>query len=208
MSSVQITVTKRDTNVKPRDIRQSGKIPAVVYGSDMESTPIEFDYQEFRKAYKKTGNSTIMTLMLDGEEVDTLVHSVDYEPVSDDYIHIDFLAIKRGELIKAHIPIHTTGLAPAVKNLLGSLITPLSEVEVECLPRFLIKDITVDVSHLETFHDAIHVSDLEIAKNDDITILTDLESVIATVSPPKGGSNTDEEETEEEGKEEPKEKSE
>lgn len=186
MNEVVIAVESRNTETKPKDIRSEGKILGVVYGHGLESTPVQFDYQSFRKAYRQTGDSTLLTLDFGDKKVSTLVHDVAYHPVSDEFLHIDFLAINDDEPIKAHIPLILEGLAPAVKNLTAVLLQPLSAVEVSCLPKYLKREIVVDVTGLEKFHDTIHVSDLSIAQDENISVLSADDAVVVTANPPKG----------------------
>lgn len=186
MSEVVIAVESRNVEVKAKDIRSEGKILGVLYGNGVDSIPVQFDYQAFRKAYRTTGDSTLLTLDFEGKKISTLVHDVSYHPVSDEFLHVDFLAINDAEPTKAHIPIVLDGLAPAVKNLTAVLLQPLPALEVSCLPKYLKREIVVDVTGLEKFHDTIHVADLDIAQDQNISIITDSDAVVVTANPPKG----------------------
>ena len=198
--AISINAEKRELNTKAKHLRENGFILGSLYGHNVEATPIKFEYQEFRKAFRETGYSTILTLKIDGKDVSTLVHDIQYDPLSDEYIHVDFLAVNEKEPIKAIIPIVLEGLAPAIKNLSAVLVTPIQSIEIECLPKYLVKEIIVNVDKLEKYHDTVLVSDLEISSNKNVTILTDPDSVIVVANTPKGGIASLENDSEEEEK--------
>ncbi len=208
-TAIIINAEKRALDTKAKHLREEGFILGSIYGHGVEATPIKFEYQEFRKAYRETGDSTVLTVNIDGKEVSTLVHEVQYDPLSDKYIHVDFLVLNDKETTKAHIPITITGLAPAIKNLSAVLVAPLNFIEIECLPKNLVKEIIVNVEGLKKYHDTIHVSDLEIYSNKDVTVLTPGDAVVVVANTPKGGIdalNKAQEEGAEEKKEEGSEK--
>lgn len=199
MADITLSADTRDASAKIQETRDEGRVPGVVYGHHFESLPISVEYQEFRKAYRVAGDSTLISLNIDGKTVPTLVHDVQYDPVLDTFLHIDFYAVKENEAVKTHVPLVFVGTAPAVKNLAGVLTTALDAIEIKCLPKYLVHDIEVDVSGIEDFHTTITVGDLEIAKDKNIEIITDLESSVASVTPPKGADDENEEESSESG---------
>ncbi len=188
MSDIVLSTEKRDLHVKAKDIRLSGRIPAIVYGHNTSPVMISVEYQPFRKAFRDAGESTVISLEIDGKSIPTLVHDVQYEPILDTFSHIDFYAIQENETVKAHIPLIFTGISPAVKTLAGVLTTTLDTLEIRCLPKYLVHDITVDISSIEDFHTVITVGDLEIANNKNIEILTDISTTIVSVTPPRAVS--------------------
>ncbi|MCK4744624.1 50S ribosomal protein L25 [Candidatus Parcubacteria bacterium] len=188
---------------KVQQLRKCGKIPAIIYGSEIEPTILTVDYQEFEKVYKKAGESTLVNLKIaeakDGLPI--LIHSVAHNPVSGKVDHIDFYKIKYGQKLTATVELKFIGESKAVKELGGILSTVLKSVEIECLPRHLISKIEVDLSALKNFNDIIHIKDLHVPEN--IKIITDNELVVANVSQPKV-----EEEVKKEEAEQPKEEKE
>lgn len=196
MEEVVVKGSHRDMAVKPKHVREEGQIPAVLYSAGKEGVSLQLEYQEFRKAFRKTGQSTVLYIELDGKKIPTLVHDIQYEPVYDAYTHLDFYEVDESKEVTAYIPVIIEGFAPAVKTLNGVLVEPMGVVEISCLPKYLLHDIRINVSGLVKFYDAITVADLDIVNDKNITILTPLDSVLASISTPKGG--TDEEATEEE----------
>lgn len=185
METVQLNVTKRDPNVKAKDCRKQGKITAEYYGKGIENQSFMIDYQTFRKVYVKAGRSTVLDLMVDGSDkpIHALVHEVDYDPVSDQYMHIDFVHVDLDKEVETKIPLVFVGVPLAVKDLHGTLTTALEAIEVRCLARDLIHSIEVDVSPLVLFSDVIRVKDLKVPSN--MRVMNDLEATVATVAPPK-----------------------
>ncbi|HID91854.1 TPA: 50S ribosomal protein L25 [Candidatus Gracilibacteria bacterium] len=182
-----ISVQTRDINDRPRDIRAEGLIPAVLYGFDIESTPIQFDYQIFRKAFRVTGRSTVMTLELNGKNISTLIKDIQYNPLTDEFDHVDFLAVDDNAPVKTRIKIRTEGMSPAEKNLQSLISKPTTSIEVSCIPRLLKKDITVDLGVLVNFFDKVTVADLPISSEEGIEVLTNPKAVIIQANTPKGG---------------------
>lgn len=179
---VTITVEKRDAGSADA-LRKAGKIPAVFYGPKEESTPVSVDGKEFLRVFKSAGESSIITLEGVGEAKDALVHDVSRDPVSGAIQHIDFYVIEKGKKITVDVPLLFTGEAPAVKNLGGTLIKVMHEVEVEAMPKDLPHEITVDVSSLETFDSQITIHDIRVPAG--VTILDDGDEVVAAISKPK-----------------------
>lgn len=167
-----------------KDLRHGGQVPAVLYGSDTKPVSLKIDRKTFNRLYQAVGSSTLVLLAIDNEKpVNVLIHDVQKHPVTDELVHADLLQVKMTEKIRAEIPLEFVGLAPAVEQLEGNLITPRTEIEVECLPDALVGKIEVDVAGLNTFEDVIKVADLKIPAG--IEVLTDLEELVAQVTPPR-----------------------
>lgn len=184
METVKLSVKKRDMGVKAKEQRRQGFVTGEYYGKGVENISLAIPYQDFRKAYKKSGKSTILDLEIEGEKpTHALVHEVDYDPVSDEYIHVDFIHVDLDKEVSTKIPFVFVGVSPAVKDLQGTFNTAMDGVEVKCLARDLISSIEVDISSLVDFSSVIRVSDLKVPST--VTILTPLDGVIATVTPVK-----------------------
>jgi large subunit ribosomal protein L25 len=194
MNETTIKAQVRSTEERPRDIRESGLIPAVVYGFGLESTPIQFDYQEFRKAFRITGKSTVMTIDLDGKQISTLIADIQYNPLTDLYDHIDFLAVDDSAPVKTTIRIKFEGMSPAEKNLQSVISKPNTSIEVSCLPKLMQKEIIVDLGVLKNFFDKVTVADLAISSQEGVEVITPAEAVIVQASTPKGGIQDSKEE--------------
>lgn len=185
MENLVLNAVSRDTTLKARDLRQQDRVPAVVYGDKKDNIFIDFDYQEFRKLYKKAGHNTLINLVVDGKKdsSEVLVHMVSYEPVSGNFSHVDLRRITSGVEITTEVNITFEGVSEAVKTLGGVLVTNKAYLDIKCLPKNLIHEVTADLSKLVDFHSKIVVADIEVPKT--VTVLNDPEEVVAIVSAPR-----------------------
>ena len=182
MDRIQLQGVERSNPVADK-IRKEGMIPAIVYAHNLPTEHFAIAYGEFEKAFRKAGESTIITLVLNGKERNVIVQDVQRHYLTDRFQHIDFHEIKMNEKMTATIPLVFTGVANAVKALGGTLMTNLSEVEVECFPADLPHSIEVDISSLNTFEDAIRVADLKVG--DKVEVKASADEVVASVSAPR-----------------------
>jgi len=175
---MKLTVTVRQDK-KAKDIRKEGLVPCVIYGKHLEA-PLVVSCQknEFIKKYKEVGYATPLTLESDTINQLVLIQDIQLDPVSNELMHVDFLAIKADEKVTTEIPIVLTGESPLEKSGDGRVQLVKDFVEVEALPQDLPHDITVDVSVIETMNDTIFVKDLKVS--DKVTILDDPEQAIVT----------------------------
>jgi len=174
---------KRDIKEDLETLRKGGELPAVFYGAGKASTSISIPIVEFKKIWNKAGeSSTVKISMLDGD-VDTLIHEVQVDPVTDEPIHADFLAIDMNKKIEVEVPLDFTGVSEAVKSGLGTLVKVLHEVEIEALPKDLPHNLVVDISKLETVDSQILVSDMVLPVG--VTMVTKGTEVVASIAEQK-----------------------
>lgn len=177
---MELIVTSRTVfGKKVNRIRKEWLVPGIVYGRHLKSPlAVQFDKIAFIKTYKTTGVSTPVDLSGDQNEL-VLIHHVETDPVSDAVIHVDFLAVKADEKVRASVTIMMTGTAPVEKDGLGKVQLVKDHVIVEALPRDLPHDIKVDLSNLATLQDGIFVSDLVVS--DKVTIIDDKDLPVVAV---------------------------
>ena len=168
------------TGRKTKSLREENIIPAIVYGHGEESVSIQVSLLDFDKILKQAGESSLIDLKIEGQkDKKVLVHAVQYHPLTDKVEHVDFHQIKEGEKIVVEVKLEFIGISRAVKEFNGVLTHELDRIEIECLPKDLIKNIEVDLTKLAEINDVIRVGDLEIPEN--VKILSDLESSVAAV---------------------------
>jgi len=184
MSDYKLKATKRETTGSAVEkLRIDGNIPAVVYGKGKENLNLTVNKTEFNKVFGKTGENTLIDLEIDGGIKNVLAKEVQFHPVTDEPIHIDFYEVKMDEEIETEVPLKFVGESPAVKDLEGTLITNKTAVEVKCLPANIPHEIEIDISALATFEDSIHAKDIKLPAK--VELLTDPEETIALVNPPR-----------------------
>lgn len=182
MDKIILDAQTRDLTVKAKDLLVKGFVPVVFYGRGLKNLDLQVDYRFFRKVYKRAGNNTIIELKVDGKSsLDVLVHDVQYNPVTDEIMHVDFINVRMDEAIHTEIPLKLVGTAIAVKDLGGTLTSNLDVVKVKCLPKDLVHVIEVSIEPLVDFHTSIRVKDLVVPSG--ITVLTGADEVVATVVP-------------------------
>ena len=181
--AITLKVEKRDIKTDVESIRKAGKMPAVFYGKKEASTPISIASVDFVKAYKQAGESTVVILQGEGIEVESLIHDIDLHPVTNKPLHADFYVFEKGKKIKVDVPLEFVGVSPAIKDLGGSLIKVIYDIEVEALPKDLPHRIEVDISSLVDFHSVIKAGDIKMPSN--VTLVARPDEVIASVAEPK-----------------------
>jgi large subunit ribosomal protein L25 len=199
MEKINLETKNRDVfGKKTNKERKKGQIPAVVYGKGIESKNIWVNLVDFKRLINKSGESTIITLTIDGkEDRNVLIYETQKDPVRNSFIHIDFFQVNMKEEIETKVELEYVGEAPAVKELGGVLVKSLDDLEVKCLPADLPSSIRVDISSLKTFEDRICVKDLDISPKVEVGI--DPDTVVALVSPPRSESELSDLETKVEG---------
>lgn len=182
MENLSLNADIRSWDEKLRDIRTSKKLPAVVYGHSQKSISITLDYSEFLKTFRKSWESHIISLNVDHEKIDVLVHDFQKEPVSWDFIHVDFYAVTKWEKVHTHIHLEFIWNSPAVKEW-AILEEHIKELEVKCLPSDLVDSFKVNLETLKAIGDSIRVSDLNIDSKK-YNILTNHSDIIVSATKP------------------------
>jgi len=184
MNTTTLAAASRDAaNEKTETLRAQGKVPAVMYGFDTEPTNVTVDRNDLERLYQQAGMSSVISLDIGGESHNVLIQDVQRDPLTDFAIHADFRRVDMSKTVETAVRLSLVGVSLAVKDLGGTLVQALEEVEVEALPSALVSEIEVDISRLATFDDALHVSDLVVPEG--MTILTDAEQTIAIVQEPR-----------------------
>lgn len=167
-------------NSSTKKIRSEGFIPAVVYGNEKEPKSISVNSVQLLKTVRDEGKNAIISLDLEGNVVDVMLHDYQVEPITGQLIHADFYIVNMSQEMDVSVPIHLEGEAQGTKDG-GVLQQPLYELSVRAKPADIPEEIKVDVSAL-AIGDSIMVSDLKEGKN--FEILEDENATIVTVSVP------------------------
>lgn len=183
MATFTFDADLRKTDIKPKAMRLAGRIPAIFYGRGQKDIALELNYLAFRKLFTKAGESSIIELSFNNKKHPVLVHDIQFDPVSDEITHVDFIHVDMDKEVTTSIKVLLTGLAPAVKNLGGILDIQKHEIKIRCLPKDLIQSIEADVSGIVDFHTSVHVKDLKVPAT--IKIMDNPEDTVVTATPPR-----------------------
>lgn len=179
-----IEVQTRNGEIKSKDLRLKGLLPAEFYGKGVKNTSIQLNYGAFRRLFKTAGKNTVIELSVDGKaKHNVLVHDIQRDPISDKLIHVDFINVRMDQVISAQIPLKFIGNAPAVKDFGGILTYNLDEISVKCLPKDLVQSIEVSVAPIVDLHSFVRVKDVIVPEG--ITVTNPPEEVVVTAVLPK-----------------------
>jgi len=184
MEKIVLKATKRDVvGQKAGALRRQGKLPAVLYGHRIETTPILLDAFEGSQTLSRLTRSSLLTIDLDGKQYLTQVREKQRDIIKNRLVHVDFQILSLTERMHTKVGIELTGMAPAVKNFSAVIHTVLTALEVECMPQDLPKRIVVDISSLAELGDGVRVRDLVLS--DKVKILADPEEIVAIATASK-----------------------
>ena len=162
-----------------KQARAENKVPAIIYGKDVESTAILVDRKEFDDLLRKLGRNAVFTVVLDGEEQQVIIKNIDHSALKPELYNVELLALQKGQKVTVSVTIDLVG---GEKIAEGVLTQTLNELEIETLPTSIPSEISVDVDHL-TIGDTITVADLVVPEG--VSALTDPETTVAVVSAPQ-----------------------
>jgi large subunit ribosomal protein L25 len=173
---------RKELGRKTSSLKNAGKIPAVVYGHKIKNVLLEVDYKDFQRVLREAGESSLIELDIEGEKEKrpVLIHELQKDPVSDKYIHVDFFQASLTEEVEVKVPIVLEGVSLAVKDLGGTLIKNIGELDVKALPQNLPHEIRVSIDGLNTFEDHILVKDLILPK--DVKVLAKPDEIVVSVA--------------------------
>ena len=183
-AQAELQVTPRDVlGKKVRRLRREGLIPANVYGRGLESVAIQVTRNDLVHVLRTAGRNEIIYLRLDGDELrPTFLRQVQRNPITDAILHVDFYQISLKEKVQMEVPLSLVGTAPAEQTYGGTVLLSLDRITVEGLPTEIPSVIEVDVSGLEEIDATVSVAELNVPGQ--VTVLTDIEQVVAKVAPP------------------------
>ena len=156
MQKVALKATKREVlGKKVGALRRAGKLPAVLYGHRIETTPITLDAHEAALRLSHLTTSSLVMVDLEGTEYPALVREKQKDYLKNRLLHVDFQVISMTEKVTTKVGIELTGTAPVVKEFSAVIVTVLNELEIECMPQDLPARVVIDISGLTEIGAAI-----------------------------------------------------
>ena len=176
---LELEIKPRDSKESAEDLRVAGSMPAVLYGPKEDATPISINARTFERLFKEAGETTLVKLKGVGDEKDTLIHDVQWHPVTDKPLHADFLVLEKGKKVTLNIPLEFIGAAPAEKA--GHIVVKaLHEVEIEVAPHEIPQHLEVDISKLENVGD--HITAQEIKLPSSAELKTSRDEIVVSIT--------------------------
>jgi len=185
MDMRELTISRREGIGKgnARRLRRAGKVPAILYGGASPINVSVIPRDIYRIIHGHEGSTQLLKVSFadSGESRMVIIRDIQYDPVSEDLVHVDLQEVAMDRPIQVSVAVHHVGEAVGVKDTFGILEMILREVQVSCLPGNIPAVLDADVSGLH-IGDVLTVKDLKAP--DGVRILNDPNQAVATVAPP------------------------
>lgn len=176
-----------------RRLRRSGRVPGILYGGGADAIAFSADARELRNALAARG--AVLEVVDEGRATPAILKSAQYHPVRGETMHVDLLRVSLDIAIHAVVALELVGAddSPGVKN--GGVLEQITrELNIEALPTAIPESLTYDVSAME-INDTVTLADVPVPAG--IVLLDDAEeTVVATLTPPRVESESDDIEAE------------
>ncbi|MFH6768362.1 50S ribosomal protein L25/general stress protein Ctc [Gaetbulibacter aquiaggeris] len=177
MKSITLNGSQRESVGKKatKALRNAGQVPCVLYGGDK---PVHFYVEElaFTKLVYTPNAHTAVIALDNGKTYNAVMQDIQFHPVTDKILHVDFYQLFEDKLVTMDIPVHITGSSPGVRNG-GRLLFRKRKLAIRALPSKLPDVFNVDISKLKIGM-LISVEEL---KSEDFTILHPDSQVVVQV---------------------------
>ena len=163
-----------------KTLRRSGKVPSVLYFKGEEPLSISVNNKALNKAMKS--DQRIYEMEINNESQYVMIKEIQYHPVTDEVLHVDFMRVLRSEKMTISVPLILTGKAVGVTEG-GILSQSMSQIEISCYPTNVPENIEVNIDSLE-LNASLSVADVNI-DDDEIEIISPDELNVASIAAPK-----------------------
>ncbi len=161
-------------------LRKAGQVPGIIYGHGEPPLPVALDGEML--AWHLHHGAQLLDLEMDGQASKLLVKDVQYDHLNENITHVDLARVRLDERVTVSVPLRFRGTPVGVKIDGGQLLTPLTQIEVECLVIAIPSEIRVNVAELK-INDHLTVGQLELPEG--IKALANPEQVVALVAEPQ-----------------------
>ncbi|TNE73834.1 50S ribosomal protein L25 [bacterium] len=164
-------------------LRRDSEVPGIIYGPKLEANiAVAIKELELERILSVANVQFVRIKLENGESFDTLIKKVDFQPVNDRPLHVDFLALDPETAVEVIVPIKTIGTAIG-STVGGRIFQPMRKLKLRALPGNIPALVNVNISKMKIGSN-LRVRHLRI---DNVTILDDPRKTIATIKPPRGG---------------------
>jgi large subunit ribosomal protein L25 len=187
MAKATLKAKKRDGSGKgvARTLRREGRVPAVLYGRELEAIHLSVDAHEAERLFHSISvDNTIVDLSVEGEKKPylTLVREIQTHPWRNAMLHVDFLRIQEGVAVDLEVPINLIGVPAGVRLSGGVLEQIIHDLPIRCEPSKIPESVELDVTNME-INAALRVSDLQLPEGVEVRIPGD--RTVCSVAIPK-----------------------
>ncbi len=196
--SLKIKAEKRNVFGKnaSRRLRRSGMIPVILYGAKDDNVPLTLEKKDLFQILKaETGENTVFEVSYNSETRNAMIKELQRNPVTDEILHADLIQIAMDKVVRVSVPVVTVGESVGVKTEGGFVDFITREIEIECLPKDIPEHIEIDISELH-LRQSFKVG--EVTVPDEITLVSDPDSILVHIEVPTKEEEIEVEEEEEE----------
>lgn len=173
-----LKVQKRDMEIKAKKLRREGFVTGSLFGKAFDGAiPLKIEQKEAERIQRECLKGSQLYLELDGKTYDVLLKELDYDPMKHQIIEMDFQALVKGEKVHSVAEIVLHNKDKVVDGVLEQL---LSEISYKAVPEAIVDRVDVDCSKLR-LGDTLKVSDLEIARDKNVDIMTHMDTPVVSV---------------------------
>ena len=173
-----LKVQKRDMEIKAKKLRREGFVTGSLFGREFDGAiPLKIEQKEAERIQRECLKGSQLYLELDGKTYDVLLKELDYDPMKHQIIEMDFQALVKGEKVHSVAEIVLHNKDKVVDGVLEQL---LSEISYKAVPEAIVDRVDVDCSKLR-LGDTLKVSDLEIAQDKNVDIMTHMDTPVVSV---------------------------
>ena len=173
-----LKVQKRDMEIKAKKLRREGFVTGSLFGKAFDGAiPLKIEQKEAERIQRECLKGSQLYLELDGKTYDVLLKELDYDPMKHQIIEMDFQALVKGEKVHSVAEIVLHNKDKVVEGVLEQL---LSEISYKAVPEAIVDRVDVDCSKLR-LGDTLKVSDLEIAQDKNVDIMTHMDTPVVSV---------------------------
>lgn len=158
---------REETKKQIKKLRRDGLVPAVIYGPNRKSTNVLINRKEFVDIYKIAEETRMIDFNIEGEKESSkvIIREVQLPPLGGEPLHVSLFEIDMKKKIVVSVMLEFIGESKAVKDNIGILITPVSELPIRSLPGNIPEKLTVDISNLNEIGDSIKISDINLPED-------------------------------------------
>ncbi len=178
------------SNCKAKSIRKKGFVPGILYGKNMDSVGVAMDNKEFKQMYSENKENKVFDIEFNDEVHKVYIHEVQRQTMNDkEFIHFDLHKVTNEDFVHTHIPIVLENKSKIESQ--GYVVQQqLLDVEVKYGAYNTATHVSGDLSYLQD-GGSLTVADLNIPQG--VSILEDMNSIVASVNYPKAYQSIDEE---------------